>query len=616
MSEITKISGIMLMLCLILQSSALSTEFAGGTGKPSDPYQIATAEQLVSIGSDANLLDKHFVLVNDIDLDPNLPGGQVFYGPVIGQSSEALFEGVFYGNGHNILNLTIDSNTPSGLIGEIGSNGQLSNLGLIGVSISGFKAGSLAVINKGSIRDCYAAGTVSGYYDVGGLVGINWGSVTGSYSICDVMGDWNVGGLIGSSRMESEISYCHATGSVTGERKVGGLVGDASSTLVSQCYTTGPTSGNRDVGGLIGHCTFRCMITYCYATGSVDGDNNVGGLVGSLLSASIVLSYANGSVSGAEDVGGLVGFCFEEAYLCYFLKAEDGGGPDNGYGTAITQSDITQPANFVGWDFYGGSLDGLEDHWFMPPNSPPVLVWQTDITGLIAVPTLAGLTFNEAETALTNAGFIVGTVEYDYDRAVPADHVVWSKPAGYAMTGTIVNIVLSSGTYNWAGNPGQGNSEEPYQISSASQLESLADHPGLWDKHFILIDDVNMAGRTYQTALIAADANSAEGGFQGTPFTGSFDGNGFVISHLKIEPDVPSDFGFFRADLGLFGKIGAESNIHRVRLENVQITTGIPGTQRYLRSIGAIGALAAENEGTISDCSVTGHIIARQHTFG
>ena len=64
--------------CLVAcQSSA--AEFAGGTGEPNDPYQIATAHQLISIGDDPNLLDKHYVLVNDIDLDPNLPGCMVFY---------------------------------------------------------------------------------------------------------------------------------------------------------------------------------------------------------------------------------------------------------------------------------------------------------------------------------------------------------------------------------------------------------------------------------------------------------------------------------------------------------------------------------------------------------
>ena len=43
-------------------------EFAGGTGEPNDPYQIATAEQLIGFGADGDLLDKHFVLIADIDL--------------------------------------------------------------------------------------------------------------------------------------------------------------------------------------------------------------------------------------------------------------------------------------------------------------------------------------------------------------------------------------------------------------------------------------------------------------------------------------------------------------------------------------------------------------------
>jgi len=62
----------------ILTSASYAYTFAGGTGEPNVPFQIATAEQLCSIGSDPNLLDKHYVLTADIDLDPNLPGGKVF----------------------------------------------------------------------------------------------------------------------------------------------------------------------------------------------------------------------------------------------------------------------------------------------------------------------------------------------------------------------------------------------------------------------------------------------------------------------------------------------------------------------------------------------------------
>ena len=42
-----------------------ATEFAGGTGTQADPYQIATAEQLLSIRSASGLWDKHFALACD-----------------------------------------------------------------------------------------------------------------------------------------------------------------------------------------------------------------------------------------------------------------------------------------------------------------------------------------------------------------------------------------------------------------------------------------------------------------------------------------------------------------------------------------------------------------------
>ena len=65
--------------CLMFfHTCASAFEFAGGTGEPNDPYQIATAQQLLQINEDPNLADRHFVLVNDIDLDPDGSEGQVF----------------------------------------------------------------------------------------------------------------------------------------------------------------------------------------------------------------------------------------------------------------------------------------------------------------------------------------------------------------------------------------------------------------------------------------------------------------------------------------------------------------------------------------------------------
>ena len=69
-------------VCLALlasKSTAWAFEFAGGTGAANDPYQIGTAEQLVSIGSDPNLLSRHCVLVSDISMG----SGRIFDKAVI-----------------------------------------------------------------------------------------------------------------------------------------------------------------------------------------------------------------------------------------------------------------------------------------------------------------------------------------------------------------------------------------------------------------------------------------------------------------------------------------------------------------------------------------------------
>ena len=93
---------IILILCLILQSSALSAEFSDGTGEPNDPYLISTADELNSIGQNPGLMNAHFKLINDIDLTDI-----DFF--IIGNEPLLPFTGVFDGNNHTISNFTYDS---------------------------------------------------------------------------------------------------------------------------------------------------------------------------------------------------------------------------------------------------------------------------------------------------------------------------------------------------------------------------------------------------------------------------------------------------------------------------------------------------------------------------
>jgi len=110
----------MLILCLSLQSLALSVEFAGGTGEPiptptidwlagagtpEDPYKIETVDQLKLIGTANVLWDKHFVLNADLDCS-----SEEF--DRIGVCPGTGFNGVFDGANHRLMNLTLGSDVP------------------------------------------------------------------------------------------------------------------------------------------------------------------------------------------------------------------------------------------------------------------------------------------------------------------------------------------------------------------------------------------------------------------------------------------------------------------------------------------------------------------------
>ena len=74
----------MLLIVVLVQSYASShayAQYGGGTGEPNNPYQIATAEDLMALGDSPEDYDKHFILTADIDLDPKLPGRKVLQKP-------------------------------------------------------------------------------------------------------------------------------------------------------------------------------------------------------------------------------------------------------------------------------------------------------------------------------------------------------------------------------------------------------------------------------------------------------------------------------------------------------------------------------------------------------
>ena len=139
---------------------------------------------------------------------------------------------------------------------------------------------------------------------------------------------------------------------------------------------------------------------------------------------------------------------------------------------------------------------------------------------------------------------------------------------------------------------GSGEPNDPYLIYTAEQMNAIGANEGDWYKHFKLMSDIDLAGFSYVNALIAPDTNRSRSGFQGTHFTGVFDGNGHTISHLTIAGE---------SYLGLFGQSGSGAKIANMGLEAVNVN----GTGDY------VGGLVGRNAGSITTSYSTGTVSGR-----
>ena len=292
-----------------LSNDDVPAPFAAGSGTTADPYQISTAAELNTV---RGYLDQHFVLTSNLDLGV-APYNQGAGWEPIGTSA-APFTGGFDGGGFAITGLTIDRSSTDyvGLFGR--SDGEIENVGLANVSVSG------------------------GDY-VGGLVGALFGTITNSYSSGSASGNSLVGGLVGVSN-SGTVTNSYSSGSVTGGQFVGGLVGLSGGTITNSYSSGSVTSSSSLVGGLVGDN--RGTITSSYSSGSVTGNSNVGGLV------------------GANSNGGTV--------TNSFWDTQTSGQTSSAAGTGKTTAEMTTRATFTdaGWDFSGSG--GTDPVWGIAGN--------------------------------------------------------------------------------------------------------------------------------------------------------------------------------------------------------------------------------------------------------
>jgi hypothetical protein len=346
-----------------------------GSGSVQDPFILTDANDVLSMSRRSCDWDKHFVLVNDIDME-----GVLHYYPI------AEFTGDFNGNSHAIKNLSIDSNVIgyTDMLGCFGVNrGHICDLNLVDVNNSGnYSLSGLCCVNWGIIESCHISGTVSGTRDgIAGFCSLNidMGIIKNSSAIVNVKalsekGTEIAGGFVGENYDGATITECYAAGDVSGDNCVGGFIGLLSDgATVTRCYATGDVNGiGGRIGGLIGHC--GASVNNSYTTGSVNGTYEVGGFAGRLgTHGAITNCYAVGNVVGTGSVGGFIGHnggSKGPGTISHSFRNNDitkvGIGEGSISQTGVIGKNTMQMRNqqtftYVGWDFVAEAANGTED---------------------------------------------------------------------------------------------------------------------------------------------------------------------------------------------------------------------------------------------------------------
>ncbi|WP_133063253.1 GLUG motif-containing protein, partial [Sedimentisphaera salicampi] len=345
---------------------------------------------------------------------------------------------------------------------------------------------------------------------------------------------------------------------VTGYYYAGAICGKAEGAVIENCFAEGNVSGYGYVGGFCG-LSKESYISNCSSTGEVSGNVYTGGFIGSASDGYINNSYCQSNVLARFAVGGFLGGNSAEVTNCYSAGTVEVFG-DSGY---------------VG-GFCGSEWSGTATSCF----------WDTEASGMDTSDGGTGLTTAEMQTlsTFTDAG-------WDF--------------AGESANGEEDIWFMEAGEYpelRWqVQEQGNGTPENPYQISTRADLEAVNDD---LDAHYVLVNDIDLSGTTYDRAVIAPDTDYTDDDFQGTAFSGNFNGNGHEITGLTIDTNT-NDF------IGLFGLIGEWDDydgfaaVYDLELSNCSIAGD-----------GKVGSLCGWNNGKIFKSSSSGSVLGRNFVGG
>lgn len=484
------------------------SDFATGSGTEDDPWIIHTANHLYHIRKylGDNNSDKHFRQFNDIDLGiPPYNEGRGW--DPIGFDEINTFQGTYDGNGYTIRNLFINNlaGNNKGLFGWMGGQASVKNLGLEDVNITGdsFIAGIAArLIQQSTIAGCYVTGDITGNNYTGGI-----------------------NSLKGCEENESTFIYdCYSNASITVTEDTefvfaGGIAAHQLAGEIMRCYTTGVMN---------------------FETAS----ENAGAVLGYMHDGSV---------------------CQNVFWNTETTMMDRGVGNSDHYAGDNTFDLLSQQTYGQEWDFESKwSIDERETYPYLqwqeepadhnyPPPLPP--------TGLTATPYAEAVLLEwdapDQRMGIPSAynvyrnGVRVMEVMTEEAQDTGLNHlenyrytVTALYPEGDALQESMeCRAVYASPLEPPPFSGGLGTEEDPWQISTAEQLDGIRDYMegDYAGSYFILTNDIDLNVPPWNTG----QGWEPFGQQLGSSFNSHFDGNGHVIDGLFINRSNTNSQGLF-----------------------------------------------------------------------
>ena len=426
-----------------------------------------------------------------------------------------------------------------------------------------------------------------------GLFGHTEGAVIKSCNVTGKINGYNyTGGIVGYADANTKILNCSFQGNVKGKGEGrGGIVGYMSGGgEVSGCFVTGTVTGDKEVGGIAGYGVGT--IKNCYALANVTATAtatatgvNAGGIAGYAYGVTIENCYYSGEVSAKNYAGGIAGTAWRGTIQNCVSLAESVSGSDyvnriagynynatltNNYawdGTTVSGSAASDGADLT---YTNGTLSPQFSGIFGSDNS----AWKFTDNGLPILKNVGGVQFSELPKCMTGVGF-----------------------------------------------DGFGIKTNPYLIKDAEDLKLLAKkvnggekYEGKYFKQTANIDLNNEPWTPIGTMLVE----------EGRPFQGTFDGDGYKITNLKVTGNSNNAglFGYTQdatiKNCNVTGEVKGFNDVGgivgnadgKTQILSCSFRGDVTGEDSY------IGGIAGSARGTIKNCYALADVTARIEIAG